>query len=93
MPKRRELTSLEIALDRAIRELGHYPIGSANYLETMEIVLKLHRMKEEEKSESVSKNTLLVVAGNLLGIVLIINHEYFHPVMSRAMGLLLKPKL
>lgn len=89
----KELSSLEIALDRAIRELSNHVIGSRDYILTMDQVVKLHRMKEEEKSESVSKNTLVIVGANLLGIILVINHEYANPIVSKAMNLILKPRV
>jgi len=92
MFRTREITLLERLLDRTLRELSNHPIGSDEYVRTMDAAIKLSKLREEEKPKHVSKDTLLIVGANLLGIILIINHEYAHPVMSRAMGLLLKPR-
>jgi hypothetical protein len=88
----RESTLLERILDRTLRNLDGHEIGSTEYQKTLEAAIKLHRMKEEEKTKSVSKDTLLVVAANLLGIILIIKHEDVNVISSRAMNLILKPR-
>jgi hypothetical protein len=90
--RRREPTLLELASDRAIRELSNHHIGSEEFMTTLEVVAKLHKMKEEAKPPSVSRDTLAVVAGNLLGIIMIIRHEHVNIIASRAMNLVLKPR-
>lgn len=85
--------AIEMAMDRAIRDLNNQPIGSPDYVKAMETVFKLHRLIEEDKSSTVSKDTLAVVIGNLLGILLIIMHEDVNVITSRALGLLLKPRV
>jgi hypothetical protein len=92
MFKRREPTTLEKVFDRTIRGLDRHTIGSDDYNKTMEAVVKLHKMKEEERIPSVSKDTMLVVAANLLGIILIIKHENVNVITSRALNLILKPR-
>jgi hypothetical protein len=89
----REPTALERACERAIRELNNHPIGSEDYLKTLEVVIKLHGLMEKEKPSSVSRDTLTIVGGNLLGIVMILKHEWANPITSRAMNLLLRPRV
>lgn len=93
MSKTRGQILLEDATDRAIRELESHAIGSNDYVKTLDQVVKLHKMLEEEKSASVSKNTLVVVGANLLGIVMIIKHEFVNVITSKAMNLILKPRI
>lgn len=93
MFKLRESSSLENAIEKAIRELGNHPIGSEDYVRTLDQVVKLHKMREEEKSSSVSKDTLVVAGTNLLGIILIIKHEFVNVITSRALSLILKPRI
>jgi Glu-tRNA(Gln) amidotransferase subunit E-like FAD-binding protein len=89
--RRTEQTVLENVLDRALRELSNHSIDSQEYAKILEMVVKLHKMKEEESS-SVSKDTILVVVANLLGIIMILKHEHANVITSRAMNLLLKPR-
>lgn len=91
MFRRTEQTVLENVLDRALRELSNHSIDSQEYAKILEMVVKLHKMKEEESS-SVSKDTILVVVANLLGIIMILKHEHVNVITSRAMNLLLKPR-
>jgi hypothetical protein len=90
--KEREPTSLEREVERAIRDLKTHKIGSDEYVRTLEVVTKLHKMKEEEKPSVVSKDTLTIVAANLIGIIMILRHENVNVITSRAMNLILKPK-
>lgn len=48
----------------------------------------LMRMKEREEDSrlSIDPNTLLIVAGNLLGILVIVAYEQKHVMVSRALG-------
>lgn len=84
---------LERAVNRALQSLNHYDVGSEEYAKTMDALVKLHKMKEDEKPSSVSKDTMATIAANLLGIVIIISHERVNVITSKAFGLLLKPRL
>ena len=88
----REPTHLEIEVDRAVRELKNHPIGSEEYVKTLDSIVKLHKMKEEEKPKFVSRDTLVLVGANLLGIMMIIRHEHMNVITSRAMNMVIKPR-
>lgn len=84
---------LEEEIDRATRELKNHPIGSEDYVRALDQVVKLHKMLEEEKSSTVSKDTLAVVGANLLGIIMILAHEWTGPITSKALSFIIRPKL
>lgn len=81
---------MEREIDRAVRELVNHPIGSEEYNQTLDAIVKLHKMKEEEKPDEVSKDTLSMIGANLLGIFMIIKHEQFNVITSKAMNLLFR---
>ena len=89
----REQSSLEFEVERALRELKNHAIGSEEYNKTLDSIVVLHRMKEEEKPDSVSKDTLAIIGANLLGVLVIIKHESVNVITSKAMNLLLKPRM
>lgn len=93
MSKSKERALLEDAFDRTIRYLRVLEVNSPEYAKTLGHAVTLHKMLVEEKTPSVSKDTMAVVGANLLGIVLIIKHEFVNVVTSRAMSLLLKPRI
>jgi hypothetical protein len=89
--REKEMSLLEREIDRATRDLSRHAIGSHEYDATLERIVTLRRLKEEDKSKAVSKDNLAVVLGNLLGIFMIIKHENVNVVSSRALSLILRP--
>jgi hypothetical protein len=83
---------LEIEIDRALQELSHHHPDTEAYRNVIDMVVKLHAMKEEEKPRRISPDTIAIVATNLLGIVMVIKHENVNVISSKAMGLIQKPK-
>jgi len=83
--KERQKTDLEVALERALAELRNHDVGSKEYGEILDRIAKLHKMKEDEKPSSVSLDTQVKVAANLVGILLIISHERIHLVNTAAL--------
>lgn len=91
--RNREQTSLDTAMDKAMKELSRHDVGSDEYNKMLESAIKIHAMKMKEKSDSVSLDTLVLVMSNLVGIVLIIGHEQIGNVLtSKALGLLIRPR-
>ena len=54
---------------------------------------RLYAMKKANKSSRVSPDALVAVAGNLLGIGLILQHERLHVVTSKALSFVMKTKV
>jgi hypothetical protein len=79
---------LEKAIDDALLELSKTQSGTPEYKAILEEIEKLYalRLPEPEASKPVSKDALVAVAGNLVGIVLIINHEKLHVISTKALG-------
>jgi hypothetical protein len=82
---------LEDEIVKVIRSLNNDPVGSQDYMKTVEALTKLHALRSKNPS-TVSKETLAIVAGNLLGIFMIIKHEHLNVITSRAMQLVIKPR-
>ena len=63
------------------------------YDETFKKVKALHKIKAKEKPRfNVSPDTLLLVVGNLAGILLIMNHEKLDVISTKALSFI-KPKI
>lgn len=89
----KERTPLDLEHDRAVHALKSHPVGSKEYQSVLTIVDELGKQRDKDKPSTVSKDTLAVIAGNLLGILMIIKHEHVNVITSRAFGLLLKPRV
>jgi hypothetical protein len=83
---------LESELDRTLVRLRTEMPNSEDYTKTLGLVERLHDMLDDEQPDVVSKNTLLVVGGNLLGIILILKHEHLNPITSKALGFVLRTR-
>lgn len=88
----RPRTTLEKALDKAFSELDKHDVGTSEYGEILDRISKLHKMKEEENPDSISKETLALIATNLLGILMIIKHERVDIITSKALPFVAKPR-
>lgn len=49
-------------------------------------LVKLEELKEKEAKRRISPDTLLIVGGNLLGILIIVGYEQKHVMVSRALN-------
>lgn len=86
-PFAKEPSQLDAALDKAYAALNNQKETDAEYAKILDQIVKLHSMKEDEKSSRVSPDTWAVIGTNLVGIMLIIRHEHVNVITSRAMNL------
>lgn len=87
-----DFSPLDNALNDALLSLKDHPITSEEYEKTMDRVSRLHKMKQDVKPATVSPDTLVVAATNLLGILLILRHERVDIITSKALGFVTKSR-
>lgn len=85
-------TGLDDAITDALAELKGFSPTEEGYTVAVATVETLYKLKEIEKPERISKDTLAVVIGNLLGIAVIVGHERAHLVTSKALSFVLKSR-
>lgn len=76
----------------ALRVLKAHTVNTEDYSKTLETIIKLRGLSKEEKSTGVSKDTLVLVGANLLGILMIIKHENVNVITSKALNMVMKPR-
>jgi len=84
----RKLTRLEAEIDAKLVEL-HECKDPKEYDLILARIEKLHKMLD--KPNRVSAETWALIGANLLGIVVIITHEYTHPITTKALNLAIRP--
>lgn len=85
-------SNLQNVIDHALIDItGHDP-ATDEFSRAVDQIAKLHKMKESENPSRVSPDTLVLAATNIAGIVLIIKHEHFNVITSKALGFVLKPR-
>ena len=91
-PFANEPSQLDIALNRAYAALSNLQETDEQYSQILDHIVKLHKMKNDERTSQVSPDTWATIGANLVGILLIIRHEHVNVITSRAMNLVTKLK-
>jgi hypothetical protein len=89
---RRDKSSIyDEPIDRVLSEMNMYGPDTEEYPKMIRYLDSLVRMKGAEHPKNrVSPDTMLIVAGNLLGILVIVIYEQKHVLVSKGMGFILK---
>lgn len=84
--------NLQKEIDRVLARMSTIDPISNEYADLTASLSKLYDFKETTSKNRLSKDTMAVVAGNLLGIIMIVGHERAHVVTSKAIGFVLKAR-
>jgi len=76
---------LEKAIDDVLTQLPLYPANSEEYAAMVTQLAQLHAMKVAQTPPGVSKDVIVTVVANLVGIAVIVGHERTHIVTSKAL--------
>lgn len=68
---------------------SHQP-DSSEYAKLLGNVERIHKLMDIKKPSPVSRETLLTVGANILGILLIIKHEDVNVITSKALGFVIR---
>lgn len=93
--KRDRRTNLEKQIDRLVNELSHMEVTDEAYSKKLGIVERLEELRgdQQKAKQSISPDTIAIVAGNLLGIILILNYEKIGVVTSKALGFVIRGRV
>lgn len=64
----------------------------AEYPKLINMLTELSDITPKKGLRSVSPDTLMIVAGNLIGILVIVGYEQKHVITSKAVGFIMKSK-
>ena len=88
--KNPENTVLEDIIRSLYIHMQEVEVDTKEYLRMVDQMIKLNQLSDNRNPKPVSNDTLVLVAGNLLGIVLILSYENARVITSRAIGFVLK---
>lgn len=81
-------------LQRVINELCLQMLeiqpGTEEYVKMADQLVRLLKLQETRLPKPISRDTLILVAGNLAGIVLILIHERAEVITTKALGFVLR---
>lgn len=87
-----EDSGLEKAIDTLLASMSTEHCDSEEYAKMVVSLEKLYKLKEIDAPKRVSPDTLAIIGGNILGIVMILTHEKAHVVTSKALGFVMKAR-
>ena len=87
---KKEKTMLEKEIEEVLLDMKDMYVDSDEYEVALNHLSTLHEINSKEKKWNVSPDTMAVVAGNLLGIMLILKHEELNVITSKAMSFVIK---
>lgn len=91
--KQKELSKLDVAIADVLSDMRGFTSDADEYSAMVEQLVKLHALKEAETPKKLDKDTILIVAGNLVGIAMILSFEKTHVITTKAIQFMLKPKM
>lgn len=84
---------LNIPIQRVLDEMEVYGPDTPEFPKLVTELERLQRIKGEKKPKiRVSPDTMAIVVGNLLGILIIVSYERSNAMVSKAKDFILKPK-
>lgn len=87
---KKEKTMLEKEIEEVLLDMKNMYVDSDEYEVALNHLSTLYEIKSKEKKWNVSPDTMAIVAGNLLGIILILKHEELNVITSKAMNFVIK---
>ena len=88
----RKTSKLDEQIDRLLLEMNDLEPNSQEYVKALVAVERLMKLQGEEHRAPVSWDTIAIIGGNLLGILIIVAYEQKHVVTSKALGMIPKAK-
>lgn len=89
-------TALDEAIDGLVLELAGADEGSEEEARIADSIKKLSEAKavllNADQPDFVKADTVVTVAGSLLGIIAILSFEHVNVITSKALGFVVKPK-
>lgn len=85
--RKKKVSMLDKPIEKVLASMKTFGPEDPEYPQLMDNLERLNQMKERSRFR-VSPDTIVIVAGNLLGILIIVAYEQKHVMVSKAMGFL-----
>lgn len=79
-------------IDSVMNDMASYGPDSPEYPALVEHLQRLNELKTKDRPKRISPDTMALVAGNLIGILIIVAYEQKHVMTSKSLNFIMKPK-
>ena len=83
---------LDEPIAKVLTSMNTFSPEDPEYSALMTHLERLNEMKAQERRTRVSPDTIAIVAGNLLGILIIVAYEQKHVMVSKGLGFVIRAK-
>jgi hypothetical protein len=83
---------LDEPIAKVLTEMNAYGPDAPEYPKLVAHLERMIRLKQEESKSKISPDTMAIVIGNLVGILIIVSYEQSHVMVSKGVGFILRPK-
>ena len=84
--------SIDRSITKLLNDMDDLGLNQVDRLECMTQLERLTEIKANRRKSAVSRDTIVLVAGNLVGILLIMAYEQKHVMTSKSFSQLIKPR-
>lgn len=92
-PKRDKRTNLQKEIDSVVLMMSKTYPQTEEYSAMAKNLETLMNAQSKQRVNEITRDTIVIVAGNLLGIALILGYEQMHVVTSKALGFVLRGRV
>jgi hypothetical protein len=83
-------TQFDEEITRLLRDIAAEPVSTEKYQKDLVCLERLHKLRMEVKPERMKRDTLAMIAGNLVGVLIIVAYEQKHVITSKGLAQLIK---
>jgi hypothetical protein len=83
---------LDTPIAGLIADMQSYSPETKEYATLLAELERLYQLKTEQRRQRVSADTMMIVMGNIVGILIIVSYERGNVMASKAKEYLIKPK-
>lgn len=78
-------------IDAVLKSMDDEGVASEEYPKLLRHLERLHELKQKEQRKPISFDTIALIAGNLLGIIIIVAYEQKHVMTSKGLNQIIRP--
>lgn len=89
---KKDETPIDVLITNVLSEMDEKGPYSSEYPQLMTTLERLYEVKAKDGFNRVSSDTVAIVVGNLMGILLIVAYEQKHVMTSKGFTQIIRPK-
>lgn len=85
-------TPIDKQISYVLAEMTTEGVTSEEFPTLLTYLERLHALRQKERRDPISRDTIALIAGNLMGILLIVAYEQKHVITSKGFGQVIRPR-